>query len=136
MTGHIKYTAWYDPEFKLDSAEYQHAAEDSALREFVAELAADIKERGLRNPIQVEVKNGRTIIHPGKCRAKALISLGRETAPAIVINYDLPGYQANRIPQHCTALGKPSQVQRYFESDYVVQMSTRWLTIKKKTRWR
>lgn len=134
MTGHIRYTAWFDPDFELDSAEYQHAAEDRKLRDFVVELAADIRQRGLINPLQVEIKNGRTIVHPGKCRAKALKMLGIDRAKAIVINYDLPGYQAHRIPEGCTALGKPSHVQRYFDSNYVVQMSHRWLTIKKKNR--
>lgn len=126
-----RYTAWYDPQFEIDSAYYEHAEpNDPKIRRLVEELAEDIYHVGLRNPLQVVIKEGKTTIHPGKCRAKALKALGRTHAPAIVINYDVI-LQEDAIPKNCTMITSREQIQGYFGYDCQVEMSHRFLTIKK-----
>lgn len=127
----IRYTAWYDPEFPIDVADATHSAVDIKLLEFLVELTEDIRQNGLRNPVQVVCKHTQWTVHPGKCRVAACKQLGWTTIPAIVVNYDLPGFQADKIPPHCTALGSQSQVNRYLDADSKAQMSHRWLQIKK-----
>ena len=131
---YIKYTAWYDPEFPLEAAEGKHAAVDSRLEAFIDELTEDIRQNGLKNPVVVTVKNQRWTFHPGKCRVKALKRLGYTSVPAIVVNYDLPGYQANMIPQHCRAIDKPSTVYQLMGGDCEVFMNHRVLNVKKTNR--
>jgi hypothetical protein len=115
MTAHIRYTAWYDPKFPLDGADGTHQEDPAKLE-------------------RVVTKQGKTWFHPGKCRVKAFKRLGMTHIPAIVVNYDLPGFQADRIPPHCTALGKESHVKRYLGDDSTAQMCHRFLQIKKKQR--
>lgn len=134
FSSQIRYTAWYDPEFPIDDADSSHAAIDGRLLAYIDELTEDIRENGLRNPVQVVVKHTKRTVHPGKCRVAALRRLGWTTVPAIVVNYDLPGYQSDRIPAHAQALGQQSHVNRLLDDDQVAQMSHRWLQIKKKSR--
>ena len=130
----IRYTAWYDPAFVFRNAEYEHAAISPKLIEYIREIREDIRINGLKNPLFVTIKNTRITIHPGKCRAKALDALGWETAPAIICNYDWPGFQWENIPAGSTAIGSPEQAQKYLGEDQVAQMSHRFFTVKK--RWR
>jgi hypothetical protein len=134
MSGHIRYTAWYDPDFDIEGADYSHQEDPNKLEMFIRDLTADIDQNGMRNPVQVVIKQGKAHFHPGKCRVKAMKRLGHTRIPAVVVNYDWPGFLWQRIPPGCTALGKPSQVQKYFDNDTVVQMDHRFLQIKKKQR--
>lgn len=134
MTAHIRYTAWYDPKFPLDGADGTHQEDPAKLERFISALVQDIQVNGLQNPVQVVTKQGKTWFHPGKCRVKAFKRLGMTHIPAIVVNYDLPGFQADKIPPHCTALGKESHVKRYLGDDSTAQMCHRFLQIKKKQR--
>ena len=128
--GIIRYTAWYDPAFPIREADYSHSQADKKLEAVIADLIEDIKQNGLRNPILVTCKHTKWVIHPGKCRAKALLALGHDTAPAIVVDYDLPGFQWQYIPDGCTALGSQSQVNQRLDKDQRAKMSHRWLTVK------
>ena len=130
----IRYTAWFDPEFPIDAADATHAAVDSKLLQYIAELTEDIRQHGLRNPLQVICKHTKWTVHPGKCRHAALKQLGYDSFPAIVVDYDLPGFQAEYIPEHCQALGQQSHVNRLLDKDQRAQMSHRWLQIKKVER--
>lgn len=134
--GMIRYTAWYDPAFEICRADATHSHVDLKLLGYINELVADIDQHGLRNPVLATCKNEKWIIHPGKCRVAAVRRLGWDTIPAIVVNYDLPGYQTDRIPQHpgVRALGSQSQVNQFLDSDCRAKMCHRWLTIKKTHR--
>ena len=126
----IRYTCWYDPQFSLRDADYSHAQVDARLEDTIRKLAEDIAENGLRNPVFVTCKHTKWIIHPGKCRTKALLSLGIEHAPAIVVNYDLPGFQHQYIPDGCRALCSQSQVNSHLDKDQRAKMCHRFLTVK------
>ena len=130
---HIRYTAWYDPCFPIDLANADHSQVDAKLLDYINWLVEDIAEKGMLNPVLATCKDTRWTIHPGKCRVAAAKRLGWREIPAIVVNYDLPGFQANRIPTHdgVRALGSQSQVNHFLSDDSRCQMSHRFLTIKK-----
>lgn len=123
-----RYTAWFTPEFDLDSVDASHAEVTPRIERLVERIAADIFSVGLLNPIQVVIKNGVTTVHPGKCRVAALKKLGRRYAPAIVVNYDLPGGSS---PAGTEFLSSKAQVEAKFTADVRVEMSHRHLTTKK-----
>ena len=128
-----RYTAWYNPSFFIDDAYYEHASEDDRIRAYIEHIRKSIAADGLQNPLLVTRKAGTGwIIHPGKCRAKALKQLGYDTAPAIVVDYMNPHLGANEVPEGCIYLYSPEQVANYLSGDCVVEMSHRWLTVKKK----
>ena len=131
--NHIRYTAWYDPCFPIDKANADHSAVDWKLLEYINYLVEDIAEKGMLNPVLATRKNEKWIIHPGKCRVAAAKRLGWGEIPAIVVNYDLPGFQADRIPTRpgVKALGSQSQVNQLLTEDNRCQMCHRFLTIKK-----
>jgi hypothetical protein len=125
-----RYTAWYDPEFEIDSADYTHSACDDRLRNFVEQLRLDIKINGLKNPLLVTINGGKAVIHPGKCRAKALRLLFRHHAPAVVVDFDRIMNEEDIAPG-CTFLDTKEKVEKLFSGDCRVEMSHRGLTIKK-----
>lgn len=125
-----RYTAWFDPEFEIDSADYSHADYNSKLERQVEALSADIAKYGLINPLLVTRKNGKKIIHPGKCRAKALKLLGISHAPAVVVDYDRV-VESDAIPAGCKFLDSVEQTSELFRGDCRVEMSHRVLTVKK-----
>ena len=125
-----RYTAWFDPDFPIESADYSHADENDRLRVIIAELKEDIRVNGLQNPLLVTIKDNGAVIHPGKCRSKALLALGRRYAPAVVV--DFRGvYGPSAIADGCTFLSDPEHVASYFAGDCQVEMSHRGLTVKK-----
>jgi hypothetical protein len=126
-----RYTAWYDPAFRITSAFYEHMAEDDRLRAYIEHIKISIWEKGLENPLLVTRKNGKSTIHPGKCRAKALLSLGRSIAPAVVVDFDRI-VDSDGIPEGCTFLDNLEDAQSWFSGDCVVEMTHRGLTVKKK----
>lgn len=125
-----RYTAWFHPEFEIKSADYSHSDYDERLRHYVEQLKEDISKHGMHNPLLVTRKNGKWIIHPGKCRAKALLQLGYTHAPAVVVDYDAV-YGSDRIPAGGTFLDNLEDTQALFSGDCRVEMSHRWLTVKK-----
>lgn len=133
---HIRYTAWYDPCFPIEIANADHSQVDAKLLDYINELVEDIAANGLKNPVLATCQNTRWGIHPGKCRVAACRRLGWATIPAIVVNYDLPGFQADRIPTHdgVKALGTQSQVNQLLQGDQRAQMCHRFLTVKKLQR--
>ena len=56
--------------------------------EYIRELAASIAEVGLMNPIHLRKKDGRYEIIAGDCRYQAVLSLGRDLIPAIILDLD------------------------------------------------
>ena len=126
-----RYTAWYDPEYQLSDAYAEHAQIDKKLLKYIEEIRNSIHAQGMQNPLQVTIKNGKATIHPGKCRAAALKALGRTHAPALVVNYDRV-VDKHAIPEGCVFFDSLEDVQSYFTGDCVVEMSYRWLTVKKK----
>lgn len=129
-----RYTAWYTPQFRIRDATYEHSDPSGKhLRPFIDSLKESILVEGLKNPLLVTVTNEHTTIHPGKCRAKALLELGWEYAPAVVVDYRrVVGPDA--LDDGCIFLDNPEHVKQYFRDDCVVEMSHRWLTIKKLNR--
>ena len=132
MGNLIRYTSWYDPQFPLEQADYSHAQDDDpSLIPVIDDLVEDISQNGLRNPVLVTCKNTKWIIHPGKCRSRACARLGWTHIPAIIVNYDLPGFQYWKIPEGCTALASQSQVNQRLDKDMRGKMCHRWLTVKR-----
>jgi len=125
-----RYTAWFNPEYRIEDADYSHADYDERLEHLVEGLRRDIEQNGMQNPLLVTRKGDKWIIHPGKCRAKALVQLGETHAPAVVVDYNRVG-DASSIPEGCEFLDSVERVQELFTGDCVVEMSHRWLTVKK-----
>ena len=126
-----RYSAHYDPRYKIADAYHAHAAVDAKLRRFIEDLKIDIFSHGMKNPLLVTIKDGKATIHPGKCRAAALKGLGRSYAPALVVNFDDPKGDREIAPQ-CVPITSKEQAQSYFSEDCLVEMSHRGLTVKKK----
>lgn len=120
-----RYKLFFDPDFVIDSANYEHAAEPT---EFISRLTENIRVNGLLNPLFVtRYSDDHMVIHPGKCRAKALKSLGRSTAPAVVWTPDgriLP--ELEQITPECAA--------GLFSGDVVVEYCHRFFAVKKRRR--
>lgn len=125
-----RYTAWFDAEYRFLDAEFEHSDYDERLRNYVEHLRRDIEQNGLKNPLLVTRRNDKWIIHPGKCRAKALRSLGWETAPAVVVDFQRI-VESDGIPDGCEFLDNVERVRELFTGDCRVEMSHRGLVIKK-----
>lgn len=130
----IRYTAWFDPRFPISAAKAEHAAVDWRLLDEIRLLREDIEENGLRNPLVVVCKHGVWNVHPGKCRHAAISQLGWDEFPALVVNYDLPGYQSQAIPEHCRALATEGDFRRLFDEDMYVKVTHRFVTVHRKYR--
>ena len=129
-----KYTLWYDPAFDIQSAKYQHASPtDKRLRAYIDEIKQDIQENGLINPVVVTVRDGIAALHPGKCRANALLELGETTIPAVVASYSRV-VDADAIPDGCKFLDDIDEVQQLFSRDNVVYMDHRFFNVTKLAR--
>ena len=76
------YGLYYDPAFEIRSASYLHIGYTPT--EEIEGLMRDIPLNGLRNPLFVFAQEGNLVIHPGKCRAQALLALGIERAKAVI----------------------------------------------------
>lgn len=127
-----RYTAWYVPQYRIEDGDYSHSAEDDRLRDVIRLLKCDIFTRGLQNPLMVTRFRGKEIIHPGKCRAKALRGMGRTYSPAVVVNNDEPRAKRLRGYPEAVRLTNQEQAQAYFKEDCVVEMDHRFFCVKKK----
>ena len=127
-----KYTAWYTPLYKITDALYKHVDPSAKhLRPYIDQIKESILVEGLHNPIVVTCRDGVSRVHPGKCRCAALIELGWDEVPAVVVDYDRV-VGADAIAQPSTFLDDTEQAQSYFTGDNVVEMSHRFFTVKKR----
>ena len=127
-----RYTAWFTPLYRIRDAQYEHVDPSAVhLRPYIEEIKDSILVEGLHNPLCVTIKDGKARVHPGKCRAMALLELGWEEAPAIVVNYDAI-MEKEQIEQPSIFLDDPEQAQSFFSGDCVVEMSHRFFTVKKR----
>jgi len=127
-----KYTAWYNPLYPIREALWEHVDPSARhLRPYIDSLKESILVEGMHNPLLVTIQDGITRIHPGKCRATACLELGWEKVPAVVVDYNRDA-SSDVVPAGCMFLDDMDEVQSLFSGDAVVEMSHRWLTIKKK----
>jgi ParB-like chromosome segregation protein Spo0J len=120
--------------YRIEDAEFEHADPTGKhLRPYIDGLKESILVEGLHNPLLVSIREDGPHIHPGKCRAKALLELGWTHAPAVVVDYRRV-VDADAIEQPSVFLEDIEEVAKLFSGDCVVQMCHRWLTIKKTRR--
>lgn len=119
-----RYKLFWDPQFEIDRAYFQHAQEPT---EFIQRLSEDIRKNGLLNPLFVTKTDDRLVIHPGKCRAKALKLLGLHFAPAIIWTPD------GRIHAGCEQIS-PGDAAGRFRGDVVCEYDHRFFAVKKRSR--
>ena len=105
--------------------------DDRKVLAYIQELKRDILANGLLNPLLVTIKDGRTTIHPGKCRARALLELGWEYAPAVVVDFSRV-VDSTSLDKTCVFLDDPDHVASLFTGDCAVEMSYKGLVVKKK----
>jgi len=103
---------------------------DKKLLEYIEVLKTSILSEGLLNPLLVTIKDGRTTIHPGKCRARALLELGWEYAPAVVVDFSRV-VDASSLDKTCVFLDDKDDVASLFTGDCAVEMSYKGLVVKK-----
>jgi len=126
-----RYTAWYTPLYRIRDADYQHCPpEEPRLIEYIKEIKHSILAEGLLNPLLVTIRPEGATIHPGKCRAKALLELGWEYAPAVVVDFTRV-VDASSLGKWCVFLDDKEAISSLFTGDCVVEMSYKGLVVKK-----
>lgn len=128
------YRMFHVAEFEIDSARRAHwfgsdGPSDKRIDAEVMRLVDDIEKNGLRNPLFVTMYADFSVIHPGKCRAKALKLLGHDVAPAIIY---APEGQAYPNGRELT----PDDAAKHFSDDIVCEYDSRFFAAKRKSRFR
>jgi hypothetical protein len=93
---------------------------------FVESVRASIEQEGLRNPLLVTLRGGRLVVHPGKCRAKACISLGMTRVPAVIYAPE----RRHKAPDGAQEI-TVDEARALFSGDCVVEASDRFFAVKK-----
>lgn len=127
------YALRFDPNFPaVEVGEYHHAAEDGRILADIEKLADDFVQRRnqglpyLRNPLFVTVYGDRYVVHPGKCRVKALKSLGITCAPALIYTPD----KQNGQGAYGTPIS-PGDAARLFDGEMRCEYDARFFAVKR-----
>ena len=109
---------------------YEHAPPLSQkVLQLIDKIACNITEHGLQNPVIISRKgDGDWQLHPGKCRSAALLQLGIQVIPAVVVDYrkaPVPEWAAYEI----TA---PEQFKMHFTGDIEPEFTYRGARTPKK----
>ncbi len=130
-----RYKLYYEPEFDYTTVTHLHvepsgtpgAPLDNALTKYIDKLVLSIEDKGLINPIVIQMRSGSASVHPGKCRVAAFIKLGRPTIPAIVVdaNNDYRG-KSDEI--------SANDAEGYFTGDCIAEWSWKSFSVKKRPR--
>lgn len=123
-----RYDIYYVRQFPISDLDRYHRAPEKELKKFIETLTKHIQQFGLENPIGVHIKDGISVCRPGKCRVSAYRTLGRDTIPAIVFDYDkrgpYPGWEP--LPHDATFIQK-----KLLKGDQVIELDRRYGSLKK-----
>lgn len=109
---------------------YEHCEPRSRfVDQLITKIACNITEHGLQNPVLITRRgDGPWQLHPGKCRSAALLQLGIEIIPAIVVDHrKLP------LPEEAAyEITSPEQFSMHFTGDIAPEFTYRGVRTPKK----
>lgn len=128
MAPEPRYNLYYVPEFPIEKFDRFHREPEKELKRFVDTLTEHIRQFGLRNPPCAQRRKGIIEVRPGKCRVSAYRTLGHDTIPVFLVDYDKgpaePGWEP--LPYD-----RDEIQSRLFTGDCVVEMERRFCNVKK-----